>query len=222
MIPEIDLVSSPPQMAIDIDKFRAFAKARHAGQRRRDGSDYFGHCENVALRALQIAGQMPVTLSQAGQQALLCAAMGHDLYEDTRTDFDDVARVAGVEVATLIYWVSDDKRLPGQQRHDEYVARLRAAPLWAQVIKLADLGDNIEDSFGLLDLPDVPTGFLERWCMRAYQALDVLGRVKEACGPGVAGVRARLDDIGIQVCSQITYERLNKPTGEPQDLRQGS
>lgn len=167
---QIDLTMT----AVDVVKFSDYTRARHAGQLRRDGSPYFGHCRNVADLARAAAANFGE--HEVGLTVVEVVGLGHDLFEDTRTDYDDVAALAGAEVASLISWLSDDKRLPGALRHRLYMQRLGCAPRRAQIVKLADIYDNSRDALALT--ADVgQLSFLARWRLRASETLACLGEV---------------------------------------------
>ncbi|HSR26196.1 MAG TPA: hypothetical protein VLW53_21760, partial [Candidatus Eisenbacteria bacterium] len=67
----------------------------------------------------------------------------HDCIEDTESDYEDVADVAGADVADWVRLLSMDKRRPADERRREYEAKLIDAPFPARVIKLADLLSNL-------------------------------------------------------------------------------
>ncbi len=153
--------------------FASFVMKQHSGQKRRDGSDYYGHCLNVAKMSYQIALEAGHSMDMMTQ--CYAAGLGHDLYEDTRTDFDDVAALTTVYVAELISCVSDDKRMSSGDRHRAYLRTLEDAPTLARIVKLADLFDNVTDSLKLLkQSPESMRSFLIRWHTRAAEILNVL------------------------------------------------
>jgi len=135
---------------LDSNKIDQFIAAKHNRQYRKDGTPYVGHLRNVR-------GLASVIAEQAGQDdygRAVCAAAGalHDSSEDQDVDFEDLVAVANTEVALLVAFVSDDKRLPSAIRHQHYLHRLAVAPLRAQVVKLADLFDNSRDAVLAVDL----------------------------------------------------------------------
>jgi hypothetical protein len=71
---------------------------------------------------------------------LLCAALGHDLLEDTSAKEKEVEDIAGRESVKLIEFLTnrlgDDHPLP-------YVTQVASAPEEARLIKLCDLTDNL-------------------------------------------------------------------------------
>lgn len=166
--------------------FVSFVAQKHSHQRRRNGAPYFNHCAQVARIARAIANEYAI--DDIHRAVIEAAGYGHDLFEDTTTDYDDVVKQlgedSGHEVAALISWVSDDKRLPGILRHQAFMVQLHAAPLRAQIVKLADTYDNVLDSFELLSARPIrtsergsPIDFLRRWCQRATSTISNLTKL---------------------------------------------
>lgn len=157
------------------DKAAEFAQHQHRNQTRLDGSSYFGHCRHVADLARAIASA--AYIDQQNLNVDICEAAGycHDTIEDTNCDFDDVSRATNHEVATIVALVSDDKRLPSQWRHDEYVKVLRVSGKGAHIVKLADIIDNVDDA--LAGKSAKGTSWLRTWTMRSLEILNVLGSV---------------------------------------------
>src|SRR5438552_11823854 len=76
---------------------------------------------------------------------MLITALLHDTIEDTTTDYDDLEKRFGPEIATWVGYLTKDKRLPEDERERVYVEELKKAPWQVQVCKLADLYDNLTD-----------------------------------------------------------------------------
>lgn len=94
-----------------------------------DKVDYF-----TKKREIKYGDDNTVTL----RSACLTAAWGHDLIEDTRTSYNDVAQILGVEAADIIYAVSNEKGKNRKERaNDKYYKGIRDTP-GAVFVKLAD------------------------------------------------------------------------------------
>lgn len=79
---------------------------------------------------------------------MLCAALLHDVVEDTDIDIDYIERVFGSEVAELVDWLTDvSKPEDGNRKTRKALDREHsiAAPAQAQTIKMADLISNSRD-----------------------------------------------------------------------------
>jgi (p)ppGpp synthase/HD superfamily hydrolase len=116
----------------------AFAARAHHGQLRKDGrTPYVSHPLRVGLVVSHVFG--------FHDAELLTAAVLHDAIEDTTTDYDDIIAAFGTNVAEWVRVLSKDKRLPEDLREKEYVRGLAGAGWQVQVIKLADIYDNLCD-----------------------------------------------------------------------------
>jgi len=76
-----------------IERALAFAKDRHAGQRRFDGPDYYKHLVAVA--------QLLVTACSADAETV-AAGLLHDTLEDTKTSMEEIATLFGERVRFLV------------------------------------------------------------------------------------------------------------------------
>jgi guanosine-3',5'-bis(diphosphate) 3'-pyrophosphohydrolase len=116
-----------------------FASEHHGGQRRPTGAPYLEHL----LEALE------VLVRGAGVTGpdILCAAVLHDVVEDTGCTRGDVAAAFGPRVAELVGWVTIPEPAPGQDKasvKEEYLRGLTAAPRDAVLVKLADRASNVQ------------------------------------------------------------------------------
>lgn len=114
-----------------------FAVRFHGDQRRPTGAPYLEHL----LEALE------VLVRGAGviDRDVLCAAVLHDVVEDTPCTVAQVRREFGDRVAELVDWVtipesSDDRKAA----KEAYLRRLRDAPDGAVLVKLADRASNVQ------------------------------------------------------------------------------
>jgi guanosine-3',5'-bis(diphosphate) 3'-pyrophosphohydrolase len=116
----------------------AFAARKHREQRRkgRSGTPYINHPVQVAS-LLAGAGHI--------DGALLCAAVLHDVVEDTETTPDELRAAFGTEVAALVAEVTDDRTLSSAERKQRQVEKARSMSPRARLIKLADKIDNVRD-----------------------------------------------------------------------------
>lgn len=119
-------------------KAASFATRCHQGQLRKDGrTPYIAHPYRVAMAVRDVF--------ECDDQVAICCALLHDTIEDTATDFDDIARRFGEDVAVCVAAMTKNMLLPEAQREPEYDARLAAAPWQARLVKLADVYDNGHD-----------------------------------------------------------------------------
>jgi (p)ppGpp synthase/HD superfamily hydrolase len=123
------------------ERARLFATAAHGaiGQKRRySGEDYIVHPLAVA----------ELVRSISHTEAMLAAALLHDVVEDTHIPLKEILREFGAEVNELVFWLTDmpetgDRR----ERKAKSCARWKDAPSAAKSIKAADLIDNSKGIF---------------------------------------------------------------------------
>ena len=116
-----------------------FAADKHAGQRRKDqrATPYINHPIGVATLLADVGKVTDVSL--------LIAAMLHDTVEDTDTSLAELRSVFGEVVANLVAEVTDDKRLPGEQRKHLQVTQTPGKSDLAKQLKIADKIANVRD-----------------------------------------------------------------------------
>ncbi len=119
-----------------IDRAIQFAAEAHAGQRRAGGLPYITH----PLRVMETVSLVEHT------EAMLVAAVLHDVVEDCDVTLDQVEAEFGIVVASLVEELTDED-ISGNRRErlGAHNARLAEASPEAQTIKLADIIDNVRD-----------------------------------------------------------------------------
>lgn len=128
------------QSGMDIvRKAQVYAMAAHAavGQKRKyTGEPYIVHPAEVASIVASVPGSTP---------DMVAAAWLHDVIEDTGCTFTDVHMAFGIDIATLVGWLTDvSKPEDGNRAKRKAMDREHTAqaPAEAQTIKLADLISN--------------------------------------------------------------------------------
>lgn len=117
----------------------AFAARAHREHLRRDeGTPYFSHPARVAMIVAVRFG--------CDDETVLAAAFLHDVIEDTTTDYDDLLKYFGKDVAEIVACLSKDTRLIEPDREQRYDEQLQAGRWEARLIKLADVYDNFADA----------------------------------------------------------------------------
>lgn len=117
----------------------SWAARVHRHQVRKDGqTPYIAHPMRVALTVRHVFG--------CADAVVLTIALLHDVIEDTTTDYDDLCRAFGPEVAEAVACLTKDKRLPEEQRESVYYAQLARSSWRVRLVKLADAFDNLCDA----------------------------------------------------------------------------
>ncbi|WP_297478351.1 HD domain-containing protein [Ferrovum sp.] len=121
-----------------------FATKAHEGQvRKYTGEPYI--CHPIAVARLVVSVVARTAVSVADGRNMIIAAILHDTVEDTDVTLDEIERLFGVDVASLVESLTNVSTLQdGLRRMRKEVDRLhtaKASPR-AKTIKLADLIDN--------------------------------------------------------------------------------
>lgn len=129
-------------MADDLVRILAaleFAADKHRDQRRKDvrASPYINHPIDLANVLAREAG---VT-----DPDVLCAALLHDTIEDTDTTPEDLEAAFGGKIRSVVEEVTDDKRLPKNERKRLQIEHAAHASSDARLVKLADKICNLRD-----------------------------------------------------------------------------
>jgi (p)ppGpp synthase/HD superfamily hydrolase len=121
-----------------VHRAAALAKEKHAGQQRKDGSDFVGHPMRTALLLLEVGGVQDPNM--------LCAALLHDVVEDTDLSCDDLLGEFGSKVSDLVRALTLEPYQEGEDKsardvaHFEHLAWEGRDP---QLLRTADRLDNI-------------------------------------------------------------------------------
>lgn len=176
----IDLRNAP---APDLSSMKLYQKAipfateKHANAIRKDGEPYVNHVLRVATKSVAIL--RTVETKHIATKTDLVAAAGalHDTIEDCGVTYDDIATRFGDNVAKIVSAVSNDKRLPKDERITEYCDRLWHADIYAQVVKVADIIDNAQSCYDLLKVDRSRRSFANNWIGKARRMLGSLNTI---------------------------------------------
>jgi guanosine-3',5'-bis(diphosphate) 3'-pyrophosphohydrolase len=128
----------PTATADDVGAAVEFAVAWHKDQRRPTGAPYLEHL----LEALEVL----VRGAEVTDRDVLCAAVLHDVVEDTPCTVADVAASFGPRVAELVEWVTKPEAAEQDKvrAKEAYLGHLAQAPDHAKLVKLADRVSNVQ------------------------------------------------------------------------------
>ncbi|HET6450089.1 MAG TPA: HD domain-containing protein [Spirochaetia bacterium] len=164
-----DAAAPPAPGLIGVARALDFAARKHAHQRRKgiNAEPYVNHLTEVALLLAEATGG-----SDAG---VVMAGLLHDTIEDTETTFAELQAAFGPDVASLVAEVTDDTRLPREERRRRQVESAPAKTARARMIKLAD---KIANLHSIAESP--PVGWSSR---RKNEYVAWAREVAAACGP---------------------------------------
>jgi (p)ppGpp synthase/HD superfamily hydrolase len=149
-----------------VERARVFATAAHAavGQTRKyTGEPYVVHPIEVS----------ELVASVGGTEAMVAAALLHDVLEDTEVTVDLLEEQFGSGVADLVLWLTDiSKPEDGNRSTRKALDRQHsaAAPAAAQTIKVADLISNTRT------IVEFDPGFAKTYLEEKRLLLEVLTR----------------------------------------------
>lgn len=113
-----------------------YATVVHGGQVYNDEVPYVDHLTDV-FAVIKRFGL-------SDDEEIASATWLHDSIEDTRTSYNDIKARFGVEVAELVYAVTDERGRNRKERHAKTYPKIKAAGIKATQLKLADRIANVE------------------------------------------------------------------------------
>lgn len=154
-----------------------FAADKHRDQRRKGAghAPYINHPVAVAQTLWEVGG--------VRDTVPLLAAILHDTIEDTDTTPEELSRLFGEDVLSVVLEVTDDKSLPKQARKKLQVEHASQLSVHARLVKLGDKISNLRD---LVDVPP-PDWSLKRrqeyalWTESVIAGLRGTNAALEAC-----------------------------------------
>jgi (p)ppGpp synthase/HD superfamily hydrolase len=165
---------------VELARAMDFAAHRHSAQRRKGirAEPYIIHLTEVA--------RLLAEATDGADTGLVIAGLLHDTIEDTATTGEDLRAAFGDDVTSLVLEVTDDKRLPREERKRLQIELASSRTLRARMIKIADKTSNLHS---LAESP--PVG----WSAHRKAEYEAWARlVVDACGP----TNARLESLFAQ------------------------
>ena len=160
-----------------------FVLEKHAGQKRRDGSDYTDHLVAVASLVREVMG--------IDDEQVLAAALLHDVVEDAGVSLEELEAKFGSEVAKLVGCVTELKGTGRTKRQEDIettkrVVRESGLDPRVALIKLADRTHN------MMTLEPMPE---EKRIAKARETFEVYVPLAESLG--VWEVKRKLEDLSV-------------------------
>jgi GTP pyrophosphokinase len=184
---------------VDRDRVAAcfdFAAAAHGEQRRESGEPFVIHLVAVARILTEL-------LESRLDTPLACAAVLHDVVEDTPVTLEEIEKRFGKEVAGLVEGVTKLHRLHFDSREAAQAENFRrmllsmARDLRVVFVKLADRLHNMRT--------------LEH--LRADRALRIAEETRDIYAPlahrlGMAGIKRELEDLSLKILDPEAYREI--------------
>src|SRR5881275_2616218 len=185
--------------------FRYAANA-HEGQQRRSGEPFILHPVGVAKICAELRLDMHT----------LCAALLHNVVEDTETDIADVRAEFGDEVARLVEGVTKLTRIQFQSREQAEAENYRkmivamAEDVRVILIKLADR---------LHNLREIEYLGKQKQVQKAKETLEVYAPLAHRLG--IHALKWELEDLAFETLHPRKYEEIKAMVSERRADREG-
>jgi GTP diphosphokinase / guanosine-3',5'-bis(diphosphate) 3'-diphosphatase len=185
----------PPEQVELVQEAYETANAAHHGQRRLSGEPYITHPVAVAsiLADLHLDAQT------------LCAALLHDVIEDTPTAKDEILGRFGREVANIVDGVSKLDKVQFKSREEAQAESFRkmilamVRDIRVIIVKLADRTHNMRT------LGSVPAPKRRRI---AQETLDIYAPIADRLG--IHAIKLELEDLGFKALYPQRYKVLER------------
>jgi GTP diphosphokinase / guanosine-3',5'-bis(diphosphate) 3'-diphosphatase len=184
---------------VDRDRVAAcfdFAVKAHGEQRRESGEPYVSHVVAITLILLDL-------LDARFDTPLACAALLHDVAEDTDVTIEDLEKRFGREVGGLVQGVTKLSGMHFDRRETEQAENFRkmllsmASDLRVIFIKLADRVHNMRTIEFLRP---------EKRQRIAAETRDIYAPLAHRLG--MAGIKRELEDLSLKVLDPAAYQEL--------------
>ena len=185
----------PTADAALIERAYRFGAKAHEGQKRKSGDAYFSHPVSVAgiLTELRL------------DTASICAALLHDVVEDTLSEPADIEREFGHEVAFLVDGVTKLSKINFTSREDRQAENFRkmvvamARDIRVLLVKLADRLDNMRT------LDHMKAEAQDRI---ARETMDIYAPLANRLG--IARIKSELEDLSFRYLEPEPYRELSR------------
>lgn len=131
-------------MSPDIFNAINFANMAHKNQKRKGSEiDYVFHVLEAGYIAESILNQMNIDLNNEMYVPIVCAAILHDVIEDTKIPQDLIKNHFEEKVLHLVQAESEDKTKSWQERKEETINELKSSDIDIKIVALCDKLSNL-------------------------------------------------------------------------------
>ena len=180
----------------DIDKIeRAYqvADKAHGGQVRKSGDPYISHPLSVAI----------ILVGMGMDTDCICAALLHDVVEDTAVSLDDLRRSFGEDVAIMVSGVTKLTNMPLSTKEEQQAENIRKMLLAMNedirviLIKLADRLHNMRTM--QYQSPDKQRS-------KSHETMEIYAPIAHRLG--IRSVKDELEDLALRYLDPVAYKEI--------------
>ena len=171
-----------------------FAAKAHEGQKRSSGQDYIIHPLAVSYILLEIGMDTDT----------ICAALLHDVVEDTPATLDDLKKRFGQDVAMLVDGVTKLSKIPTNTKEEQQAENIRkillamSQDIRVMIIKLADRLHNMRT------LKYRP---LEKQRATALETMNIYAPIAHRLG--IRTIQEELEDLSFRFLDPFAYSEID-------------
>jgi guanosine-3',5'-bis(diphosphate) 3'-pyrophosphohydrolase len=195
------LAERSPEEREAVGRAYEYAKAKHAGQVRKNNENYIVHPVNVAIILANIPVDTPTVM----------AALLHDVLEDTDATPEEMRTLFGEEVLGIVQGVTKLGKIAFSSKEDRQAENFRRMFLaMAEDIRviLLKLGDRLHNMRTIHHLK------AEKQQRIAEETLEIFAPLANRMGMGK--IRAELEDLSFQVLHPACFDEIAQHIQETQ------
>lgn len=193
---ELEAIIKVYNPGADLTPIRAafdFAYSKHGDQLRKDGTPYITH----PIAAAEIVAEMGL------DKESLTAALLHDTLEDTKTTHEEIAKLFGEDVASIVEGVTKLTRVVYTSKEEEQMENLRkmlmamAKDIRVILIKIADRLHNMRT---------IEYQSPEKQREKALETMEIYAPIAHRLG--MQKIKWELEDLSIMYLDPIGYAAI--------------
>lgn len=176
-----------------INRAYEFALKSHEGQKRKSGAPYITHPLTVAYILVKLGMDTDT----------ICAALLHDVVEDTPVDLDEIKRLFGPDIAALTDGVTKLGKIPFSSREEQQAENIRKM-LLAMVddirVIIIKLADRLHNMRTMQFMPE------QKRRDKALETMEVYAPIAHRLGIGA--IKNEMENLALQYLDPVGYSEI--------------